>query len=110
MRKLITLTLAASVVLSGTALVSHAEDDTGGMSSSTFKSMKMRNIGPAYMSGRIADIAVDQQNPSTWYVGVGSGGGWKTVNNGTTWKPIFDNESVYSVGDVTIAPSNSSIV
>jgi len=76
----------------------------------TFKAMALRSIGPAYMSGRIADIAVDQNNPSTWYVAVGSGGVWKTVNSGTTWTPVFDEESVYSIGDVTIDPSNSNIV
>ena len=82
----------------------------GPMSSRTFNSMALRSIGPAYMSGRIADIAVDQKNPNTWFVAVGSGGVWKTTNAGTTWRPIFDKQKVYSTGDVTIAPSNSSIV
>lgn len=75
-----------------------------------FSSLKFRSIGPAYMSGRIADIAVDQKNPSTWYTAVGSGGVWKTVNAGTTWTPIFDKQAVYSTGDVTIDPSNSNII
>lgn len=85
-------------------------DDQGAMSSATFSAMKMRNIGPAYMSGRIADIAVDQTDPSTWYVAVGSGGVWKTENNGTTWAPIFDKQAVYSTGDVTISPSNPNVI
>ena len=76
----------------------------------TFKAMAFRSIGSAYMSGRIADIAIDQTNPSTWYVAVGSGGVWKTVNAGTTWTPIFDEESVYSIGDVTIDPSNANTI
>lgn len=79
-------------------------------SSTTFEAMALRSIGPAYMSGRIADIAVDQTDPSTWFVAIGSGGVWKTVNAGTTWTPIFDEESVYSIGDVTIDPSNSNII
>ena len=79
-------------------------------SSKTFNSMALRNIGPAYMSGRIADIEVDQKNPSTWYVAVGSGGIWKTENAGTTWAPIFDKQAVYSTGDVTIDPNNSNII
>lgn len=79
-------------------------------SSETFDTMALRSIGPAYMSGRIADIAVDQRNSSTWYVAVGSGGVWKTVNSGTTWTPIFDKEAVYSIGDVTIDPSNSNVI
>ena len=70
--------------------------------------IKFRNIGPAFMSGRIADIAVDQDNHNIWYVAVGSGGVWKTANAGTTWKPVFDNYPVYSTGCLTIDPSNSN--
>ncbi|MEM7453737.1 MAG: glycosyl hydrolase [Planctomycetota bacterium] len=73
-------------------------------------SLKFRNIGPAFMSGRIADIAVDQQNPNTWYVGAGSGSIWKTTNAGTTWTPVFDNYPVYSIGCITIDPQNSNTV
>ncbi len=72
--------------------------------------IKLRNIGPAYMSGRIADMAIDPNNPSIWYVAVGSGGVWKTKNGGITWQPIFDQQKVYSTGDVTIDPSNSNII
>ena len=75
-------------------------------SARTFKGLKMRNIGPALMSGRIADIAIHPDNPHLWYVAVGSGGVWKTVNSGTTWEPIFDDQSAYSIGCVTIDPHN----
>ena len=69
---------------------------------STFNGLKFRNIGPGFMSGRIADIAIHPEDFSTWYVAVGSGGVWKTVNSGTTWTPLFDQQSVYSIGCVTI--------
>jgi hypothetical protein len=72
--------------------------------------LKLRSIGPALMSGRIADIAIDQNNPNIWYVGVGSGNVWKTTNAGTTFKPIFENYGSYSIGCVTIDPSNSNTV
>ena len=49
-------------------------------SDSTFLGLKFRNIGPAFMSGRIADIAIHPRDYSTWYVAVGSGGVWKTTN------------------------------
>ena len=55
-----------------------------------------RNIGPAFLSGRIADIAIDPNNENIWYVAVGSGGVWKTQNSGTTWIPLFDEENSYS--------------
>ena len=72
--------------------------------------LKFRSVGPAFMSGRIGDIAIDQKNPNTWYVAVASGGVWKTSNAGTTFKPIFDSQKSYSIGCVTVDPSVSSTV
>ena len=54
-----------------------------------------RSVGPAFMSGRIADIAIDPNNENIWYVAVGSGGVWKTTNAGTTWKPLADKQPYY---------------
>ncbi len=71
---------------------------------------KLRNIGPALMSGRIGDIAVDPENPNIWYVGVASGNLWKTTNAGTTWKPIFENYGSYSIGCVTIDPNDRNTI
>ncbi|MEK9781739.1 MAG: hypothetical protein VW266_02205 [Flavobacteriales bacterium] len=71
---------------------------------------KMRNVGPAFLSGRIADIAVHPDNESVWYVAVGSGGVWKTENAGTTWTPLFDQQKSYSTGCVTIDPNDPSRV
>jgi photosystem II stability/assembly factor-like uncharacterized protein len=75
-----------------------------------FSGLKLRNIGPALTSGRISDIAIHPRNPHTWYVAVGSGGVWKTINGGTTWQPVFDNQASYSTGCVTIAPNNPEII
>jgi photosystem II stability/assembly factor-like uncharacterized protein len=77
-----------------------------GLNEHTFKGLEWRGIGPALMSGRIADIAVDPTDRSTWYVAVGSGGVWKTINRGTTWTPVFDGQGAYSTGSVTIDPNN----
>jgi photosystem II stability/assembly factor-like uncharacterized protein len=74
------------------------------------KRFTWRSIGPAVMGGRIDDIAVDESNPSVIYVGYATGGIWKTVNNGTTWTPIFDEYPVASIGDIEIAPSNPDII
>ena len=70
--------------------------------------LKFRSVGPAFMSGRIADIAINPENENEWYVAVGSGGVWKTNNSGTTWQPIADSESFYSTGCITIDPNNTS--
>ncbi len=66
-----------------------------------FGDLKFRSIGPAFMAGRIADIAIHPNDPNTWMVAVGSGGVWKTNNSGTTWTPVFENQKSYSVGCVT---------
>ncbi len=77
---------------------------------SALNSFKFRSVGPAFMSGRIADIAIDETNENVWYVAVGSGGVWKTENAGTTWNPIADNMPFYSTGCITIDPSNNSSI
>ena len=75
-----------------------------------FSGLGFRNIGPGFMSGRIADIGLHPEDKSTWYVAVGSGGIWKTVNAGTTWTPIFDKQSSYSIGCITIDHHNPNII
>ncbi len=70
----------------------------------------LRAIGPAFMGGRIADLAVHPTKSSTWYVAVGSGGVWKTTNAGTTWTPIFDHERSYSIGCIALDPSRPETI
>ena len=79
--------------------------------SATVSGLPARNIGSATMSGRIAAVdAVDQDGRITVFVGSASGGVWKSVNGGTTYKPVFDRESVQSIGAVAIDPSNPKTV
>ncbi|MCP5070770.1 MAG: glycosyl hydrolase [bacterium] len=80
------------------------------MSAKSFEGLELRSIGPALMSGRIADIAIHPKRQSTWYVAVGSGNLWKTTNAGTTWKPIFEDQGSYSLGCITLDPSNPEVV
>src|SRR5882724_4530698 len=74
------------------------------------KNLEFREIGPAAMGGRIDDFAVVESNPNIVCAGTASGGVWKTTNNGTTWEPVFDKESVSTIGDIAIAPSDPSIL
>ena len=76
------------------------------LSEKGLSNLEWRSIGPAFASGRIADIAIHPDHEHTWYVAVGSGGVWKTTNAGVTWKSIFDGQSVYSTGCITIDPHN----
>src|SRR5260370_1239669 len=70
------------------------------LSSATFAGLKLRSIGPAITSGRVTSFAVDPHNRSHYFVGVASGGVWKTTNSGATFTPVFDNEGSYSIGVV----------
>ena len=72
--------------------------------------LKWREVGPALTSGRISDLAVNPDNPFEYYVAVASGGVWKTSNWGVDYTPIFDSQSSYSIGCVTIDPNNSNVI
>ena len=76
----------------------------------TFNDLRLRAIGPALMSGRINVIAVHPEDKQTWYIGVASGGVWKTTNAGTTFTPVFQNEGSYSVGTITIDRRNPNTI
>ena len=79
--------------------------------SDTISGLGARNIGSAAMSGRITSVAgVKEGQRLTVYIGSASGGVWKSVNGGTTFKPVFDKESVQSIGAVTIDPKNPKTI
>jgi photosystem II stability/assembly factor-like uncharacterized protein len=86
------------------------EEKKGGMTADTFSGLKFRLIGPAVASGRVMAIAVNPRNKFEYYAGVASGGVWKTVNDGTTWTPVFDKEGSYSIGWVTLDPNDPAVV
>ncbi|MCJ7755693.1 MAG: hypothetical protein MUP13_14125, partial [Thermoanaerobaculales bacterium] len=86
------------------------DEETKAMSATTFAGLEWRNIGPAYNSGRVVDFAVDPDAHNIIYAATASGGLWKTINRGTTWEPIFDKEKSYSIGCVTLDPSNANVV
>ena len=72
--------------------------------------LEARSIGPATMSGRVADVDVVESNPDIIYIATATGGVWKSVNGGLTWDPIFDDQPVHSTGAVAIFQPNPDIV
>lgn len=102
---LFVFSLIASPILS-----QDKEEDKSPYKSSTFNGLKFRSIGPAVVSGRVVDFAVNPNNVHEFYVAVACGNVWKTTNSGTTWNPIFDNYGSYSIGCVTIDPKNEHVV
>ena len=88
------------------------EAHLGMIKNSPYSILKWNHLGPTNVSGRCTDIAVvaPKGKNYTTYVATASGGLWKTVNEGTTWEPVFDQAASTAIGDVAIAPSNPEIV
>lgn len=78
----------------------------GGM----YGALRIRNIGPAIISGRVVSIAMDPTNKRHYFIGAASGGVWRTTNGGITFTPVFDNEDSYSIGTVSLDPKNPNVV
>ncbi|MGZ5513843.1 MAG: WD40/YVTN/BNR-like repeat-containing protein [Candidatus Aminicenantales bacterium] len=78
--------------------------------SNVLKGMNFRSIGPTQQSGRFVDFAVPAGRPNIFYAASASGGLWKTENNGQTFEPLFENEKVFSIGDIAVAPSDPAIL
>lgn len=77
---------------------------------SNLSKLRIRNIGPANMSGRITSIDAAHANPHLIYVGAASGGIWKSENGGTAWTPVFDAQPTQNIGCVRIQQSNPQVV
>ncbi len=86
-------TIVSALLITITALLTAQNVDM-----TLFSSIRPRNVGPGGMSGRVTAFAVDPRDENVFYVGTASGGLWKTVNAGTTFTPVFDNEAVASIG------------
>lgn len=76
---------------------------------SLVKNVPFRNVGPTVMSGRVVDLAVDPADPSHFYVAYASGSLWETLNNGTSFEPLFDNQIVMTIGDIAVNWENKVI-
>ena len=98
------------LLISSVALSEEDEKPKPGLNEASQKGLEWRSIGPAMTAGRIADIAINPEDRSQWYVAVGSGGVWKTDNRGTTWQTIFDDEASYSIGCITIDPNDTQTI
>lgn len=93
-----------------TALASPLSTSAQALASSQLDGLSPRFIGPATMSGRIVDLAVVEDSPSTFYAASSTGGVWKTVDGGVTWLDVFRSEGTHSVGDVAVHPRDTAVV
>lgn len=69
---------------------------------STINNIAFRSIGPTVMSGRVADLDVNPDDPTEFYVAYASGGVWHTTNNGLSFTPIFDSVDILTIGDIAV--------
>ncbi len=113
MKKLILsllLVLLMIPALGSAAKKKKTEEPKTKLNAETLSGLELRNIGPAINSGRVVDFAVTPGKRHRYFAATASGGLWKTENAGTTWTPVFDGEGSYSIGCVTIDPSNPNVI
>jgi hypothetical protein len=84
--------------------------ETTDIEQKSFERLEWRNIGPAYMSGRVADVEGVPGNPYLVYVASASGGLWKTTNGGVSWRPVFERQGTISIGDIALEPNNPEVI
>jgi photosystem II stability/assembly factor-like uncharacterized protein len=104
------LSLFAISIISLTSVAQKKSEDKDDKKQASLSGMSFREIGPALVSGRVIDLAVNPNKSDEFYVAAASGGVWKTTNHGNTFSPIFDNYGSYSIGCVTIDPNNEHTV
>ncbi len=95
---------------SARTLSAQAPGGSPALDSELLASLELRSLGPGFVTGRIADIEIDPNNPSVWYVASAFGGLWKTTNRGITFDPIFDDGGSHNLCCVVVDPSNSDVV
>lgn len=84
--------------------------EPGGLTAEDLSALKWREVGSATPSGRITRFAVHPTDQRIIYAASASGGLWKTVNGGTTWRPVFEKETTISMGEVTLDPNDPNTV
>ena len=78
--------------------------------SSPYAGLEWRSVGPVVQGGRLVDMEVVPGQPYTFYAAYASGGLWKTINNGHTFEPLFDDKATLIMGDIAVDPNNPETV
>jgi photosystem II stability/assembly factor-like uncharacterized protein len=102
--RLLSLTVGSALLLAARGVPAQVLD------SNIVAGFKWRSPGPANFMGRLSDVAAIPSPSKTIYVSAAAGGVWKSTNNGVTWRPIFDDKRIASLGDMAIAPSDTNQV
>ena len=110
MRQLLRTVLIPVLVLAAASATAIAQAPDDSPEAKAIQSLEWRSIGPANMGGRVSAILGVPGDPKTFWVGGADGGVWKTTNGGTTFEAQFENEVVYSVGALALAPSDHNVL
>src|ERR671911_2366340 len=97
--------VAVSVCAFGPAVLARGSADQ----ESPFKALKYRSIGPA-AGGRVSRVAGVPGDPTIYYAATASGGVWKSIDAGATWKPVFDDQPISSIGSLAVASSDPNVI
>lgn len=108
-RRLARVFLFLLLVLCASVRVMAGPDTPKQYDQKLFQEMKWRSIGP-FRAGRVVAVTGVRGQPEVYYFGSVGGGVWKTDDAGRTWKPIFDSQSVASIGAIAVAPSDSNVI
>lgn len=103
------LTIASAALVAAFYLVAPINAQPGTVAASLYSGLKWRNVGP-FRAGRVDTVTGVAGRPNEFYLGSVGGGLWKTRNAGRTWKPVFDDQPVSSIGSVAVAQTNPDIV
>jgi photosystem II stability/assembly factor-like uncharacterized protein len=107
---LLLLLIIGTSALAQNGSATDSSGNNGAINSKTFERFEWRSIGPAIFGGRTADVEGVPGNPNIVYVASASGGLWKTINGGITWKPIFERQGTLSLGDIALEPNNPDVI
>jgi photosystem II stability/assembly factor-like uncharacterized protein len=108
-----TLALCLALALMGWASIpvpAQSGSQPGESGPSIFDAIRFREIGPTAQGGRYVDFAVVESNPRVFYAATATGGLWKTVNNGISFAPVFDNQPDFAIGAVALAQGRPDVV
>ncbi len=104
------LVAAGAGALALAAALAPAPASAQRLDSAALDGLEFRQIGPANMSGRVVDIAVNEKNPAVFYVAAATGGLWKTTSAGVTFRPVFNRQATISIGDVALSQADTNVV
>lgn len=99
-----------TVIVTGADRLTDWENHQKMVEKSPFRELPWIQIGPVFNSGRIAGIVGIPGNPNIVYASATVGGVWKTINAGTTWEPIFDDQMTQTIGDIEVCPTNPDLL